>query len=341
MPTHLTSIAPLIQLWAGICAICFYDNLVKHMMVAKERKKLGKNLMNIKEQLHGLLDDRCQEWMTEKIDERLYNFRKRITHIGKLTCGLTIGLLAIAGLEQQCNYCYWWLMVPVVAFAIYVAVIAEHKSLRYYKHPWSFSLPLLAGWIILACGFISLPDPGFTFTEIHNLGWCLLCIISFILIPIVYFAATYYIEQRMAKFQYLEMEKLSADFQKVGEYYSMGISYNPSPEDLPWLADIFRNGDRTKQRERYERYERHVLDCLNDIFAHGSIWRYKFRMRRRKVQYHISTYCRNHKANKMLPYPTEIEAFKQRNSTSLFWLSILLPICIMYIIILTAAILNR
>lgn len=151
MPTPLSDFAPLIQLLAGICAICFYDNLVKNIIATKKRKELNKQLADIKEALHGLLSDKKHAMMTFKIDEDLTNFSNQLTHIGRLTCCIAVMLLVMAGFEKSCHYCYEWLIIVATLYVLYIILIVSyHKIIKYTKHSLTFIVPTAFVAMILA-----------------------------------------------------------------------------------------------------------------------------------------------------------------------------------------------
>lgn len=100
--TPLTHFAPLIQLWAGICAISFYDKLVKHLVITDKRKKLREDLAFFKEKFNdGSLDEKKYSHIINKIDENLELFEHRVTHLGKFYCGCASGLLLMAAMERN------------------------------------------------------------------------------------------------------------------------------------------------------------------------------------------------------------------------------------------------
>ena len=267
LPTPLTHFAPLIQLWAGICAICFYDTLIKSLVATEKRKRLRKNLAVLKELLHGSLDDEKHSIMNQKIDDRLFLFGRGVIHLGKLFCGLSVALLVIAALESDFEYQYIWLLIVLGLSCIYSILIIENKPRIFLIRPWRFMLPLLVGWFFLICGYL------YSFSLEVNPHWICLVAVGLLVFPVVYLVIAFYKEERMAKFRWKLMQDLKKEFDSFVRIQSTGgrdFDSNAFSEELKNI--LAEAGDRDAKQKVFEEY---IIKKLEDMFRYGSISFYK------------------------------------------------------------------
>lgn len=273
----LTNFAPLIQLWAGICAICFYGTLISGLIATEKRKLLGKQLTDLKEQLHGMLDDSRHLKMMRKIDEKLFWFERRSTHLGKLFCGLSVCMLVIAGFENHITYKYESLVLVMSLAIIYSIIIIGSRRLSYFTKPWSFLIPLIILCFILVDGYSTHLSFPFHYSD-HKI--CFIAIIM-MLIPVVCLVFAYYWEEHSAKFRWELMEKLSSEFRIFGRLRSLGNVNLYSSQFSHRLNNLLAT-EKEKDKKQHL-FDQYVLDNLDEIFRYDSIWQYKMLMKRKAM----------------------------------------------------------
>lgn len=265
----LSDFAPLIQLWAGICAICFYDNLVNGIFANQKRKKISLKLSGIRNQMGDMFDEKTYQLLTIKIDQNLYWFRRRVSHIGRLSCGLAVVMLVLMGFENEwaTDSMYIFLFCSSVAYLVYCVVVIEVKSLLYIKHPWAFLIPMIIIVLILTIGLV----PNCTCDILTSRQLVALCIVMMAL-PLPYFVIKYYMEKRMLTIRLSELNEIKDNFRIIGRMESMGIKtqyIEMFSHSLQW--ELKGITDKNKIRKVFNEY---VMRRLQSLFHYGNPWIY-------------------------------------------------------------------
>lgn len=337
--TPLTNFAPLIQLWAGICAICFYDSLVKNLIVTEKRAALNKQLYDIKEQLHDLLPDSKHELMTLKIDENLEGFRHKVTHLGKLTCCVAIALLAIAGFECTYSYHYEWLCLVMTVFFLYVlcqAMRSENRRSAFYRKPWAFAVSAIVIIGLMAFGFSdlsSLPDFG---RSAHFYSFAAI-IALFVSVPIL--VCKFYSDERMSEFRYDLMEILGSDFRNFAAIQSMGANSEGYEKLSKEVMDVIK--DIPTKNQRREKFDEYVLSYLDNLFDYDSRFSYKFHTWKDSKINAFSKNCHAYCDPKIESARYKTKEFRNKNADSIFKIFFVYIPVVAYILILMLLIVGR
>lgn len=301
----LSSFAPFIQLWAGICAICFYDNLIKRLIGTKKRKQLSLDTQRVLNYLQGMMEWK-QDQIKVKIDETLIWFKTRVKHLGRLACCIWIALLLMGGIESKPLHTshYILLLIAAAVFASYCVFVMEHKGLRYIQRPWVFIWPTLLVYAIVLTSFFISYDftvPGITTDDMNlRITVAILAIMSF---PLLYIICTFYIEDNMVDFRLEKIKTLTKELQIFGKLQSMGI-WIYSPEFSIRLRKMLKKTEDPNEKQRL--FEQYISDRIDEIFNHGTPWRYRCLILRKRYTLTVKSYARTHQDTCYLPHGREI-----------------------------------
>ncbi|MDE6637170.1 MAG: hypothetical protein K2K32_02910, partial [Muribaculaceae bacterium] len=241
------------------------------------RKQLGKQLTDMKEQLHGMLDDSRHLKMMRKIDETLFWFERKSTHLGKLFCGLSVCMLVIAGFENHITYKYEYLILVMTLAIIYSIIIIGSKNLSYFIKPWSFLVPLIFLCFILFDGYSNHLSSPFNYSN-HKI--CFIAIIM-MLIPVVCLVLAYYWEEHSAKFRWKLMEKLSSEFRIFGRLSSLG-NFNLYSSEFSRRLNNLLATEKEKEKKQLL-FDQYILENLDEIFRYDCKWQYSMLIKRKTM----------------------------------------------------------
>lgn len=145
--------ATLFQLWAGICALCFYGRLFDKLVVNKTRKRVKRQLTNFKQRLHGLMSDEEQRVYTRLIDGSLDYYKSSLSHLGKLSFCYCLFVLFLSASEG-----YQFARLNVVCATIFYVCYSCYAMLIFNKsnwpsRMWTFLIPSLLMMLLFALPF--------------------------------------------------------------------------------------------------------------------------------------------------------------------------------------------
>ena len=100
---HLTNFAPLIQLWAGICLLFFYENFVIKSPLASAVKALADQYDKFLFRYMIYFND--NDWNTDFSKDKWENFMPVIKNLAALSFLYSVFILAYIGIEPNSEFC--------------------------------------------------------------------------------------------------------------------------------------------------------------------------------------------------------------------------------------------
>ena len=151
--SEVSRYAVLFQLWAGICAVCFYGELFNKLVINKKRENVKKRLTSFKQDLHGLMSDEEQRVYTRLIDSSLEYYKGCLSHLGKLSFCYCLFVLFLSATEG-----YQFARLNVVCATVFYVCYSCYAMLIFNKSTWpsrmwTFLIPSLLIMLLFALPF--------------------------------------------------------------------------------------------------------------------------------------------------------------------------------------------
>lgn len=142
---YLAGFAPLIQLWAGICLLFFYEGLLEKSPFAAYRDRIKSLYSNFTMKYLDFLSNKLPEG-EEYIGIKWENFLPTIKNIAALSFLYSAFILAFIGIENHppCKHLYCALQIMNICVCIYLTLsIIFIKSKLFHKYITSICIFVL------------------------------------------------------------------------------------------------------------------------------------------------------------------------------------------------------
>lgn len=258
--------AVLFQLWAGICVLCFYGELLDKLVAGDKRKRIENLLNDFKQNLHGLMSDKEHNDFSLLIDGSLNNYKNCIVHLGKFSFCYCLLILFFSAIDNY-EFARFNIACVAVLYVLYARYVMFGKGVSWTFRMWTFLIPAFATGFLFVLPYDILPDSMIVSEE------TIAIVLLLILLVVPFFGIMrYYWENHVLSIIWAKADVIDESFQKyslwktlpnVDNFIKINDSYIKDilSSDLPVaekqnLIDkyIYKSVVETFQILRFKRY---------------------------------------------------------------------------------------
>lgn len=260
----ISGFATIIQLWAAICVLCFYDKLLKNWTKSKRRSHFCDILTDLQNKFADVLSKSDAQAINAMISS-YENFDKSVKYVGKLSfcyCMLLLVVIALNTSMHKDLTANSGILMSLTAFMTCAWFSIAKMSRKAHDRPWSF-LKSALGILVVFVLFAIWPIPEF---QSISVLWIML--ISVILLTAI--IPLLYVYQYQLDVWFFGSGTKAID--KVKEYFDiyarllimpMSADGNQDVQELPAdLREIVLD-DKRDPKEAKKWFSRNVLQIIN------------------------------------------------------------------------------
>lgn len=277
----LSGFVTILQLWATICVICFYENILKHVTVSECRRAFCDSMSGLRQKFVGMVstdDERIIQYEIRSFE----NFNTTVSHIGKFTfCYLLLLLMILAmwDIHKEKGCINTVLASGAVIYVVYAVIAVFRIDGKYFNNSGTF---MVSAILILVLYLTEVYLWQWRLEYLENYGsynFLTLIVVTLIAIPVLYWGK-YRFDEWYFKHELENIQRIEKQFNAYAAWVA-----NPMSGDLDELGNIpyevkkiFNENLKAEQkRKEIDRYYikkiREILDQHSVKYFTSVIWR--------------------------------------------------------------------